>query len=1124
MKDKPERKSTHVTSRGTTDSKLADARLREYEKLVENLEEKIVVVDRDYRYLLANRAFLKYHGMQREQVVGRTAAEILDPDVFDRVVKPKLEECFQGKVVRYELTYSYPEIGERVLAISYFPIEGPAGVDRVACISRDITEQKQAEELFWQRERQLANAQHLAHVGSWSWELKSNTLTWSDELYRIFGVQPNDFTPSFEEFLSRLHPQDRDSIAQSLKDCLTNRKPFSHYERILLNNGEVRVLHSSGNVVCDEQGQPLRMFGACQDITEQHRVAEALSKAEQKYRDIFENADEGIFQSTPEGHYIAANPALARMHGFDSPEELIQSRTDISQQTYVDPERRREFKRLVEEQGTVRGFELQAFRKDGSRIWTSVNARAVRDEQGRILYYEGTAQDISERKQVETALRKSEQEIRLFNLATNDMFWNWDFATGKVVRSTGFERVFGYSESEIEPSINWWKERLHPDDNERVLSIFQAALRRGAKACSYEYRFRRHDGSYAAISDRAYFVRDESGNVVHAMGAMTDITERKRAEEAVRDSEKRHRDIFDLAPVGIYQSRRDGTLITANHAMAEMLGYESVDELLGINLAQDVYLNPNDRVRIIAELDEGLSGDLEIEWKKKDGSPLWVQVTAHTIGSPDNERFEGFVRDVSEQKRAEVALRESEERYRDLVENSHELICTHNLDGLVLSANPAAAAALGYDLDEFVGKKCIRDILAPEVRHQFDEYMARLRKDGATGGIMLVQTMSGETRLWEYYNSLRTEGVGAPVVRGMARDITEERRAQKALRESEERYRELFENSKDALYVHDLGGRYTSFNHAAEQLSGFSRDEIIGKHFSNFVAPGSLKEVRKNFCKKLDEENVTTYEIDLVRKDRRRVPVEVSSRLIYENGKPIGVQGVARDITDRKRAQQALRTYSQRLIEAQEAERQVIARELHDEIGQVLTAVRINLQSLQRSDPGDSLLSPIDDSLVIVDEALDRVRELSLNLRPSLLDNLGLASALRWYVDRYARRSGIVADLKSEVEDGCRLRVELETACFRIVQEALTNVARHAQATHVSVCLTRSNGNLDLRIRDNGVGFAVDELLHNSPSTAALGLRGMEERAVAVLGEFKIDSAVMRGTEVSVLFPLKNGR
>jgi signal transduction histidine kinase len=233
----------------------------------------------------------------------------------------------------------------------------------------------------------------------------------------------------------------------------------------------------------------------------------------------------------------------------------------------------------------------------------------------------------------------------------------------------------------------------------------------------------------------------------------------------------------------------------------------------------------------------------------------------------------------------------------------------------------------------------------------------------------------------------------------------------------------------------------------------------------------------------------------------------------------VGASTIARDVTEQKQAEQALQSFSRRLIEAQEAERQNIARELHDEIGQVLTAVRINLQSLGRSASSKSAL-PIDDSLAIVDEALNRVRELSLNLRPPVLDNLGLSSALRWYVDRYARRSGIVADLQTDL-DGRRLRRELETACFRIAQEALTNIARHAQATHVLVRLKCTNGNLDLKIRDNGVGFDVGALIKDSHS--ALGLRGMEERAVAARGHLIIDSAPRRGTEVRASFPLKDG-
>ena len=414
-------------------------------------------------------------------------------------------------------------------------------------------------------------------------------------------------------------------------------------------------------------------------------------------------------------------------------------------------------------------------------------------------------------------------------------------------------------------------------------------------------------------------------------------------------------------------------------------------------------------------------------------------------------------------------------------------------------------------------------MLAPEVRGQFDEYMDRIIAKGATHGLMLVQTRSGERRVFEYYNSLRTDGVQTPIVRGIARDITERRRAEEALRESEERYRELFENAKDAIYVHDLSGRYVSVNRATEALSGYRREEIIGRHFSNFVAPTHLKNARENLCRKLDDARETAYEVDIVTRDRRRVPVEIVSRLIYENGIPVGIQGTARDITERRRAQEAFRTFSQRLIEVQEAERQHIARELHDEIGQVLTAVRINLVSVQSSCQTDACRPQVDESIAIVDEALSRVRELSLELRPSLLDDLGLASALRWYVDRYAQRTGIVAEVVNGFEGNGRLPRDLETVCFRIAQEALTNVARHAQAKHVYVELRHRSRKLLLTIRDDGVGFNAEQVMNNASSDSALGLRGMRERAHAVRGVIEINSTLNAGTLVFASFPLNRG-
>src|SRR3989440_6798569 len=137
---------------------------------------------------------------------------------------------------------------------------------------------------------------------------------------------------------------------------------------------------------------------------------------------------------------------------------------------------------------------------------------------------------------------------------------------------------------------------------------------------------------------------------------------------------------------------------------------------------------------------------------------------------------------------------------------------------------------------------------------------------------MVVQTSSGERRVWEYYNSLRTEGLTEPIVRGVARDITEQRQAAQALSESEQRYRELFENSRDAIYVHDLSGRYVSVNRAAETLSGYRRGEINGQQFSNFLAPVKLKDVLKKLCRKLDDTRENAYEVEIITRGRHRVP------------------------------------------------------------------------------------------------------------------------------------------------------------------------------------------------------------------------------------------------------------
>jgi signal transduction histidine kinase len=214
-----------------------------------------------------------------------------------------------------------------------------------------------------------------------------------------------------------------------------------------------------------------------------------------------------------------------------------------------------------------------------------------------------------------------------------------------------------------------------------------------------------------------------------------------------------------------------------------------------------------------------------------------------------------------------------------------------------------------------------------------------------------------------------------------------------------------------------------------------------------------------------------------------------------------------------------LETLSRRLVEAQEAERRHIARELHDEIGQAFTALKLNLQSLERAPAAAGLGPPIQESIGIVEHAIQQVRNLSVELRPSLLDDLGLIPALRWHLDRYTQRTGTAVHFTADPATG-RPPPEIETVCFRVTQEALTNVARHAQARQAWVDLRQSSDELRLTIRDDGTGFDARAARARAARGGSFGLLGMEERVLLIGGKIEIDSGPGKGTEIRISFPL----
>ena len=365
----------------------------------------------------------------------------------------------------------------------------------------------------------------------------------------------------------------------------------------------------------------------------------------------------------------------------------------------------------------------------------------------------------------------------------------------------------------------------------------------------------------------------------------------------------------------------------------------------------------------------------------------------------------------------------------------------------------------------------------------------------------------------------------------LAAMTTERRQAEQAARESEQRYRTLLENAPEAILVHQ-DGRWIIANRAALKLLHAARvEQLVGRPTLDIVHPDYRAVVRERIEREFATgEPAPLLEQQFIAVDGTVLDVEVVGIPITLAGRQ-GGQIIVRDITERRQAEQVVRereaevrrsrerleALSQRLLKVQENERRLIARELHDQIGQALTAVKLNLESLRSGRQAKAF--PLDESVAIVEQLMEAVRSMSLELRPSALDDLGLAAALRWYADRQGRRAGFSVRVRTQLPAE-RLASDLETACFRVAQEAITNVARHAGAKRVEVDARAEDGTLDLTVRDDGTGFDVAAVRGGTMAEGSIGLDGMEERVRLLGGDFRIDSQPGTGTTVWARFPL----
>ena len=456
------------------------------------------------------------------------------------------------------------------------------------------------------------------------------------------------------------------------------------------------------------------------------------SRKVEEYQSIFENAAEGIFQSTIDGRYLKVNPAMARIFGYNSPDEMVKSITDISKQIHPEEGTRKKFIEEISTHNQVKGFEARNFRKDQSIIWTRTNARAVRDENGDILYFEGFLTDITAQKEAELALRESEERYRsLVARLPGAVFLDEPDNLEKTIYiSQKIKDLLGYSQEEWLSTITW-KDCIHPDDRDRVLAENKRIHETG-EPFHQEYRLRNKEGDYVWIREELSLVLDANGEPLFWQGFFLNITDQKLAEDVILRSEKQFTKIFRSNPIAsTITTFDDGKYIDANQAYYDLSGYQP-NELIGRKAVDLGFITEAKRQRFITKLRrkksiKGAEGHLVT----KDGTILNTLEFYEIIRLRDKDHILATFHDITGRVTALRALQESEERYRSLVELSPEAIAVHAEDKLIF-VNSAAIKLMGAtSANELIGKS-VSEILHPDSREFAQKRIQEALKTGET--------------------------------------------------------------------------------------------------------------------------------------------------------------------------------------------------------------------------------------------------------------------------------------------------------------------------------------------------------------------------------------------------------
>jgi PAS domain S-box-containing protein len=889
------------TARDITERKRAEQELeserKKLESYIESMVDGVVISDLTGTTVDINKACLELLGYKRkEDVVGRPG--------FIRAIRKKdmpkivalLEEIIKKGYVRdREITVLAQDRREIPILFSATLIKDPAGKPTsIFTIFKDITERKQAEAQI----RELSSVVEQSIDGIATGDLEPKLTYVNDAFARMHGYSPAEMVGMP---VANLHSEEQMDEFQKGIDHIKTVGSWIGEIGHVRKDGTPFPTHMSVTLLTDEQGKPTGIATVCRDITER-------KQHEKEYKQLIDGMNDTIFVIDFKGKFLDVNDTAIETLGYSRTELLTMGPVDID--PYLSPD---DIGKLIEgmKLDERQVFESQHRTKDGKIIPVEISSSPV-SYQGKAAIL-SVARDITERKKAEETLKKSEEQYRsLFESATDGIF-TMDLQTRFTSGNRKAEEMCGYSRDEL---IGKYATIILPEEEiPRMADALKKVLK--GKIDTYETRIITKNGELLPVEVTSSPIEID-GKIIGIMGTARDITERKQAEETLKESEEKFRTFVDTAGDLMNIADKDGYLTDVNAAIARVLGY-SKKELIGMHITQ-----------ILTK--EAVERDFKPNWERfmkrgkisldttyatKDGKEIYGELKAVAVCDSDGKYAGGraVFHDLTERKLAELASEEARTRFEDLFETANELIITTDPEGWILHVNKEVEKLSGFSKEELIGQS-ILEIAHPEDVPKYIQFW----KDILSGLAPRYELRSiskkkpGKMRYLLASGSVVKKDGKIVEIQYNAKDITEEKQAEEKLRESERKYRTILENMTEGYYEVDLAGNFTFFNDAMCQILGYTRHEMMGINNRQYMDKENAKKVYQMFNKVYTTGKPSSgFDWQFIKKDGTKRFVETSVSLIRDvAGKPTGFRGILRDITERKETEAERKMLEQR--------------------------------------------------------------------------------------------------------------------------------------------------------------------------------------------------------------------